>query len=80
MATKAKAKVQQHTIPAKEGNKPLYILLSAVAIVISIIYSYKLKWLGDDIFIGLRYVENLLKGNGLVYNKGERVEGFTDFL
>lgn len=80
MASKAKAKVQHPTTSVNQNNKSLFIIISALAVIISIIYSYKLKWLGDDIFIALRYVQNLLAGNGLVYNKGERVEGFTDFL
>ena len=48
--------------------------------MVSLIYSYKLKWLGDDIFIVFRYVQNFVAGNGLVYNVGEKVEGYTDFL
>ena len=42
--------------------------------------AYKLRWVNDDIFITLRYAENWLNGNGLVYNVGERVEGYTHFL
>jgi len=34
----------------------------------------------DDAFISFRYAENLAAGNGLVYNVGERVEGFTNLL
>jgi hypothetical protein len=34
----------------------------------------------DDGFIVLRYVDHLLAGNGLVYNPGERVEGFSSPL
>src|SRR5262249_41619212 len=37
-------------------------------------------WLCDDSFIVLRYAQNLLHGQGLVYNPGERVEGYTDLL
>lgn len=33
----------------------------------------------DDAFITFRYVGNLLNGHGLVYNIGERVEGYTNF-
>jgi len=36
--------------------------------------------LGDDAFITFRYARNLLRGHGLVYNPGERVEGYTNFL
>lgn len=34
----------------------------------------------DDAFISLRYAHNLLAGDGLVWNPGERVEGYTNFL
>ncbi|UJR80644.1 hypothetical protein [Sandaracinus amylolyticus] len=32
----------------------------------------------DDAFISFRYAERLLAGDGLVFNAGERVEGFTN--
>ncbi|MCA9617965.1 MAG: hypothetical protein KC731_03025 [Myxococcales bacterium] len=34
----------------------------------------------DDAFISYRYAENFAKGLGLVYNAGERIEGYTNFL
>jgi len=34
----------------------------------------------DDAFISFRYAHNLVVGNGLVFNPGERVEGYTNFL
>ena len=34
----------------------------------------------DDAFISFRYAANLLSGDGLVYNHGEKVEGYTNFL
>jgi len=37
-------------------------------------------WVCDDAFISFRYAKNLNEGLGLVYNKGEFVEGFTNFL
>ena len=37
-------------------------------------------WLTDDAFISFRYARNLLEGHGLVFNPGERVEGYTNFL
>ena len=36
--------------------------------------------LTDDAFISFRYVRNLLEGHGLVFNPGERVEGYTSLL
>lgn len=78
MAKEKKKSQQQTHIPSTRKN--LFIGLSLIGIIISAVYSYKLKWLGDDIFIAFRYVQNFVAGNGLVYNIGERVEGFTDFL
>ena len=37
-------------------------------------------WLTDDAFISFRYARNLVDGHGLVFNPGERVEGYTNFL
>ncbi|WP_165360864.1 glycosyltransferase family 39 protein [Candidatus Chloroploca sp. Khr17] len=37
-------------------------------------------WLSDDAFISFRYAQNFVQGHGLVYNPGERVEGYTNFL
>ncbi|MFL5764626.1 MAG: hypothetical protein ACJ77K_11845 [Bacteroidia bacterium] len=75
----AKTKIPINT-PPSSASKRNVILLSLLAIAVSLIYSYKLRWLGDDIFIALRYVQHFIAGQGLVYNPGEKVEGFTDFL
>ena len=40
----------------------------------------QLAWTCDDAFISLRYARNLVDGLGLVYNAGERVEGYTNLL
>ena len=37
-------------------------------------------WGNDDAYIGYRYAENLAHGKGLVFNPGERVEGYSDIL
>ncbi len=34
----------------------------------------------DDAFISFRYAQNLVDGHGLVFNPGERVEGYSNFL
>lgn len=38
------------------------------------------NWMLDDAFIFFRYAENLAFGRGLVFNPGERVEGYTSLL
>lgn len=42
--------------------------------------SYYLGWIIDDPYISYRYAENLASGFGLVFNPGERVEGYSNFL
>ena len=37
------------------------------------------RWTTDDAFISFRYAANLVEGNGLVFNAGERVEACSNF-
>lgn len=37
-------------------------------------------WGNDDAFISFQYSRNLVRGNGLVFNPGEKVEGYSNFL
>ncbi len=39
----------------------------------------RLWFLSDDAFISFRYARHLVEGHGLVFNPGERVEGYTNF-
>jgi len=38
------------------------------------------RFIQDDAFISFRYADNFVRGYGLVWNEGERVEGYTNFL
>ena len=51
----------------------------APAVIIWVIIAIKLNFVQDDAYISYRYVQNYLDGHGLVYNIGERIEGFTNF-
>ncbi|HMJ10771.1 MAG TPA: hypothetical protein VK524_05155, partial [Polyangiaceae bacterium] len=48
--------------------------------VIAMGMSWWFRTLFDDAFISFRYAQNLVHGRGLVFNVGERVEGYTNFL
>jgi hypothetical protein len=65
-------------------NKPQPNLWSPIATLAILVYglyrAIDLRWICDDAFITMRYVKNFVEGNGLVYNIGERVEGYTHFL
>jgi arabinofuranosyltransferase len=50
-----------------------------------VVYCFFLSWSFlfqnvDDAYISYRYGKNLMEGKGLVYNQGEYVEGYTNFL
>jgi hypothetical protein len=53
------------------------VVLSAHSVTIG---GIRYWWLGDDAMISMRYAHNLSSGHGLVWNPGERVEGYTNFL
>jgi len=38
------------------------------------------RFIQDDAFISFRYAQNIARGLGPVWNQGERVEGYTNFL
>ena len=42
-------------------------------------FVWQLRFIQDDAYITYRYVANYINGNGLVFNIGERIEGFTNF-
>lgn len=50
-----------------------------LAVLLYVILAYSLNFTQDDAYISYRYVANYLNGHGLVYNIGERIEGFTNF-
>lgn len=54
--------------------------VSLVIIAIGLAWAWSLIWASDDAYITFRYATNFANGHGLVFNLGERVEGYTDFL
>ena len=65
------------------GFRPVHLLL----FLPFLLWLAPLGWIAafasgltDDAFISFRYARNLLEGQGLVFNPGERVEGYTNFL
>lgn len=61
----------------------LVVTLSAIVVYVQHAWSYRRLFLGnacDDAYISFRYLENLATGQGLVYNPGEYVEGYSNLL
>ncbi len=48
--------------------------------VLAAVAGWVVRFVQDDAFITYRYARNLARGEGLVFNPGERVEGYTNFL
>jgi hypothetical protein len=65
-------------MPARLGWRAA---LMAALPLLALLHGWRFRHhLTDDAFIPLRYLSNLLAGHGLVYNVGEPVWGYTDFL
>ena len=61
-------------------NTRSIVLLAIAFAAFALMHVLNLNSILDDAFISFRYAENLVNGHGLVFNPGERVEGYTNFL
>ena len=66
--------------PASGRAERAWRLVAAVLVLALLGLAWANRFLDDDAFISFRYARNLVEGQGLVYNPGERVEGYTNFL
>ena len=68
-------------VPATLQRVRVLYILSCLPWLALLGWLASVAWfLTDDAFISFRYVRNLLEGHGLVFNPGEYVEGYTNFL
>lgn len=70
----ARLHTSMHPEPPANGH------LGALRLALSLAFGWlwlSTAWLSDDAFISLRHIDQLVHGNGLVFNPGERVVGFT---
>lgn len=63
-----------------ETKKTIFIVISLVIFAILIFHISKYIFQCDDAFISFRYAKNIADGHGPVFNVGEKVEGYTNFL
>lgn len=52
----------------------------ACFLIVAVNFYLARNWYHDDAYITLKYAMNFLNGDGLVWNIGERVEGYSNFL
>lgn len=77
------AKRERSSILDKIPRDPAHVvayLMVVVAGYMLVEYALSIRLIQDDVYITLEYVKHFLNGDGLVFNPGERVEGYTNFL
>jgi arabinofuranosyltransferase len=71
---------------SKSVALPAAVLLLLAGCILQIVAGYSHPdlsghaWGSDDAYISYRYAQHLASGQGLVFNPGERVEGFSNLL
>lgn len=67
---------------SKESLKSSWFLwgVACVAIFFNLVEMWQPLVQMDDAYISYRYAQNFADGHGLVFNKGEYVEGYSNFL
>jgi tetratricopeptide (TPR) repeat protein len=69
----------------KRPSPPPRRVVPAVALIVLglaalfVWHCVEFRFTQDDAYISLRYAKNLVDGHGLVFNPGERVEGYSNF-
>ena len=61
-------------------NPKIQKFLKPILVVLTLLYLwalYRTAWLSDDAYITYRSVENFVKGYGMTFNPGQRVQAFT---
>ncbi len=61
-------------------QRNLPIILSLVFVAFHLLHASSYIFLCDDAYISFRYVDNFVNGRGFVFNPGEYVEGYSNFL
>lgn len=78
----SKQKKNKEKVASRSGvlTGTLPLLLVVAGMVTFYLHARHFEFIQDDSFITFRYIKNLIQGHGLVWNIGERVEGYTTFL
>jgi hypothetical protein len=71
---------QTHDRAAGPGVILTWLVLAGGLVLFAVGLVDVINFTVDDTFISFRYAENLAAGQGLVFNPGERVEGFSNPL
>ena len=55
-------------------------IFMGVVFCLAVVDVLQQSWICDDAFLSFRYAEHFSTGRGLVFNEGEYVEGYSNFL
>lgn len=80
MAKQSAAKFEIKTPEKPKDNRPVIYFLLVILSLILIYLCNQVKFIQDDSYISFRFVKNFVEGKGLVFNPGEKVEGYTNLL
>ena len=72
------AAIRQPPVLTQERVRQTLLVISAAWLFISSLSIWRCTW--DDSYIIFRYAQNLVNGLGIVFNTGQKVEGYTSFL
>ena len=75
---RAEATPAQSAAPLRRGWRWASYALLMLPMTLSLLVA--IDFVKDDAYISFRYAHNLANGDGLVFNVGDRLEGFTNFL
>jgi arabinofuranosyltransferase len=76
MAVAGMLHIYADKLPSKVGTWGVFSLLMLVAALHQMLFDA----IAEDAFITFRYAERLVQGDGLVFNVGENVEGYSNYL
>lgn len=67
-------------IPLLSRSRGVIMALLGLVTILGLYHQYLYKTDAEDAYIAYRYVQNFVEGNGITFNPGEKVEGYSDFL
>ena len=78
-------RVSENSLTKEKDNSKTAFLIQAICIVAAVILAVAIfiknwNFFHDDSYITLRYANNWISGYGIVWNEGEFVQGYTNFL
>lgn len=77
-------RIDDSVVRSRNRTDGLAIAAFAISLIwllaVAYLYLLQLTDVHDDAYISFRYAANLVHGQGLVFNPGEYVEGYTNFL